>query len=49
MGAPQPGAWSKGGKPNAANCEMPPTAQTFKQAPKAESAKPAQPDLGLAM
>jgi site-specific DNA-methyltransferase (adenine-specific) len=29
--------------------QMPPTAQTFKQAPKAESAKPAQPDLGLSM
>ena len=30
-----------------ARVQMPPTAQTFKQAPKAESAKPAQPDLGL--
>ena len=32
-----------------AQVQMPPTAQTFKQASKAESAKPAQPDLGLAM
>ena len=29
--------------------QMPPTAQTFKQAPKAESAKPAQPGLDLPM
>ena len=27
--------------------DVPPTAQTFKQAPKAESAKPAQQELGL--
>jgi hypothetical protein len=27
--------------------QMPPTAQTFKQAPRAESAKPPQPELGL--
>ena len=32
-----------------ARVQMPPTAQTFKQAPKAESAKPAQPELGLSM
>jgi len=32
-----------------AQIQMPPTAQTFKQAPKAESAKPAQPELGLSM
>ena len=32
-----------------ANVQMPPTAQTFKQAPKADSAKPAQPELGLSL
>jgi len=30
-----------------AQVQMPPTAQTFKQAPKAESARSAQPELGL--
>jgi len=32
-----------------AQVQMPPTAQTFKQAPKAESAKPAQPEPSLSM
>jgi hypothetical protein len=32
-----------------AQAQMPPTAQTFKQAPKADSAKPAQPELGLSI
>jgi hypothetical protein len=32
-----------------AQVQMPPTAQTFKQAPKAEGAKPGQPDLGLSI